>query len=66
MMPESLNLNFSKSDQTFADPDAAGNVAIVAAHLYGGAPSYAVDVENAGMDADDRAGYVRVELHDSR
>jgi glucuronoarabinoxylan endo-1,4-beta-xylanase len=35
VMPESLNFTVGLSDPTLADPVAAGNVSIVAGHLYG-------------------------------
>jgi O-glycosyl hydrolase len=50
MMPESLNFNPAMSNPTLADPNAVGNVAIVAGHLYGATPSYQTNAEAAGKD----------------
>lgn len=50
MMPESLNFNPAMSNPTLADPNAVGNVAIIAGHLYGTTPSYATNAEAAGKD----------------
>jgi O-glycosyl hydrolase len=50
IMPESYNFNPAQSNPTLADPKAAGNVSIVAGHLYGVAPSYATNAEAAGKD----------------
>jgi O-glycosyl hydrolase len=45
IMPESYNFNPAQSNPTLADPNAAGNVSIVAGHLYGVTPSYATNAE---------------------
>jgi O-glycosyl hydrolase len=50
MMPESFGFNPAQSNPTLADPNAVGNVAIVAGHLYGASPSYATNAEAAGKD----------------
>jgi O-glycosyl hydrolase/methionine-rich copper-binding protein CopC len=55
MMPESESFNSSYSDPTLDDPNAAGNVSIIAGHLYmngtsPGTPSYYANAESAGKD----------------
>ena len=50
IMPESYNFNPAQSNPTLADPNAAGNVSIIAGHLYGVAPSYATNAEAASKD----------------
>jgi O-glycosyl hydrolase len=50
IMPESESFNTSYSDPSLADPNAVGNVAIVAGHIYGVQPSYQTNAEAAGKD----------------
>jgi O-glycosyl hydrolase len=50
IMPESESFNTSYSDPTLADPNAVGNVAIVAGHIYGVQPSYQTNAEAANKD----------------
>ena len=50
IMPESQSFNTSYSDPALADPSAAGRIAIVAGHTYGGAPFYYTSAENLGKD----------------
>ena len=50
MMPESESFTTSYSNPTLADPNAVGNVSIVAGHLYGVAPSYQTNAEAANKD----------------
>ncbi len=50
MMPESEGFNTSYSNPTLADPNAVGNVSIIAGHLYGVTPSYQTNAENAGKE----------------
>ncbi len=48
MMPESEGFNTSYSNPTLADPNAVGNVSIIAGHLYGVAPSYQTTPKTPG------------------
>lgn len=50
IMPESESFTTSYSDPTLADPNAVGNVAIVAGHIYGVQPSYQTNAEAAHKD----------------
>jgi len=50
IMPESESFNSAYSDPTLADPNAVGNVSIIAGHLYGVQPTYQTTAETAGKD----------------
>ncbi len=50
IMPESESFTPSYSDAALNDPNAASNIAIVAGHIYGAAPSYYANAVNAGKD----------------
>jgi glucuronoarabinoxylan endo-1,4-beta-xylanase len=50
IMPESESFTTSYSDPALNDPNAVGNIGIIAGHLYGAAPSYYAKAEDAGKE----------------
>jgi O-glycosyl hydrolase len=50
IMPESESFNTSYSDPALDDPNAVGNIGIIAGHLYGASPSYYANAVNAGKE----------------
>jgi len=50
IMPESESFTTSYSDPALADPNAVGNIGIIAGHLYGASPFYYTNAENAKKD----------------
>jgi len=50
MMPESFYFASSMSDTALNDSAAAGNISIIAGHLYGSAPYYYANAVNKGKD----------------
>lgn len=50
IMPESANFNTGLSDPALNDTNAAGNISIVAGHLYGTSPTYYTNAENKSKD----------------
>lgn len=50
MMPEAEGFDTALSDPTLNDPNAVGNIAIVAGHLYGTSPSYYANAVNKGKE----------------
>jgi glucuronoarabinoxylan endo-1,4-beta-xylanase len=50
IMPESESFNTSYSDTALNDPNAVGNIGIIAGHIYGTSPSLYTNAENAGKE----------------
>ncbi len=50
MMPEAEGFNTALSDPALNDPNAVGNIAIIAGHLYGTSPSYYANAANKGKE----------------
>ncbi len=50
MMPESMNFNTNFATDSLNDPKAASQISIVAGHIYGAAPFYYAQAENAGKE----------------
>ena len=50
MAPESFYYSQATTDTLLADAKAAGNIAIIGGHLYGGAPSYPGSAEKLGKE----------------
>lgn len=50
MMPEAEGFNTALSDPALNDPNAVGNIAIIAGHLYGISPSYYANAVNKGKE----------------
>lgn len=50
IMPESESFNTSYSDAALNDPNAVGNIGIIAGHLYGTSPSLYAPAANAGKE----------------
>lgn len=50
IMPESESFTTSYSDVALSDPNAVGNIGIIAGHLYGATPSFYTNAENAGKE----------------
>jgi len=50
IMPESEGFTTSYSDPALNDPNAVGNIGIIAGHLYGASPSYYANAMNAGKE----------------
>ena len=50
MMPEAEGFSTALSDPALNDPNAVGNIAIVAGHLYGTSPSYYANAVNKGKE----------------
>lgn len=50
IMPESLGYNTGYSDPALSDPNAVGNIGIIAGHLYGATPTAYPAAVNAGKE----------------
>jgi glucuronoarabinoxylan endo-1,4-beta-xylanase len=50
IMPESEGFNTAYSDPALADPNAVGNIGMIAGHLYGASPFYYTNAEKAGKE----------------